>query len=357
MISCEKYCSDLSAYLDNELDADASGALRIHLEVCPACREVLEDLEATRGALGRTFTETMASAPPPPPAMRPAARKTGRLRWIAALGAVAAVLVIAVFHIYEPKEAAAADLLKQAAGRHLKLEDVEFFATVESELFQTLGRLFDVKPKKHTKPTYLRILAAAPDRLVIHDVENLNTREIKSGEVVGYRGQAAWKYDAKKGHVVVGKPDEITFGFLGGSTRIKKGPGQADLFKSLSWDFVRSMAENEDDQRITEITGPFDRRIGRRVFRIEPKPGDTGKTQWVWGRAVLTINPGENLIEKMVFDLDFSGVSLLRITLELAEANPGLADAVFDYRTYAPPDTPVVEKDPDEKKAAGKRQI
>lgn len=66
--------------------------------------------------------------------------------------------------------------------------------------------------------------------------------------------------------------------------------------------------------------------------------------------AVLTINPGENLIEKMVFDVDFSGVSLLRITLELAEANPGLADAVFDHRTYAPPGTPVVEKKPGEKR-------
>jgi len=345
MRSCEHYQEDLSALVDGELGSEAAGDLRHHLEVCADCRQVHEDIQTTRDTLGRTFAVAMASAPAAPPALStraPAARRGRllRLRWIAVAGVAAAVLVFALFNLFEVEEAAAADVLKMAADRHLDLEEYEFFATIDSEFFQVLGNIFDVKPKTSAGSTCLRILARAPDWFVIHEVENLNTRKVKAGEVVGFQGETAWKYDPEKGEVTFCKSGDMTFGFLGGKTRIKKG--HSNLFKLLSWDFYRSMADDQEHQQITEITGPFDRRIRRRVFRLQPKPKADGKKQWIWSKTDVTINPAENLVERMEFDINLTGISIFGVKIELAEANPGLSDAVFDHRTYTPPGTPVV---------------
>ena len=49
-------------------------------------------------------------------------------------------------------------------------------------------------------------------------------------------------------------------------------------------------------------------------------------------------------VEKMVFDVNLTGVSLLRIRLELAAVNPGLNDATFGHGAWVPEGTPVVRK-------------
>ena len=45
-------------------------------------------------------------------------------------------------------------------------------------------------------------------------------------------------------------------------------------------------------------------------------------------------------VEKMVFDVNLTGVSLLRIRLELAAVNPGLNDATFGHGAWVPEGTP-----------------
>lgn len=49
---CEQVRNELSAYLDGELALPEAAAVRDHVDACPACREVLEELRATIGLLG-----------------------------------------------------------------------------------------------------------------------------------------------------------------------------------------------------------------------------------------------------------------------------------------------------------------
>ena len=50
---CEQVRDHLSAYLDKELTADLSAAVRAHVDACPDCRSLLEDLRATSNLLRR----------------------------------------------------------------------------------------------------------------------------------------------------------------------------------------------------------------------------------------------------------------------------------------------------------------
>ncbi len=50
---CEQARGHLSAYLDKELTADLSAAVRAHLDTCPDCRRLFEDLRATVDLLAR----------------------------------------------------------------------------------------------------------------------------------------------------------------------------------------------------------------------------------------------------------------------------------------------------------------
>ena len=50
---CDQVREHLSAYLDRELTAELSAAVRAHLDACPDCRALLKDLRATADLLGR----------------------------------------------------------------------------------------------------------------------------------------------------------------------------------------------------------------------------------------------------------------------------------------------------------------
>ena len=52
-MKCQEICDNLSAYLDNELPAEQAAAVRIHLDQCAECREMLEELRATVDVLDR----------------------------------------------------------------------------------------------------------------------------------------------------------------------------------------------------------------------------------------------------------------------------------------------------------------
>lgn len=105
------HASELSAYLDGDVEAPVSGPIAEHLEACPECREVAGEL--------RRLTERLAAHPDPEPprdlwpevaarirreAPRPAARHAaqgparwwGRPVWLAPAAGLAALLVVVV---------------------------------------------------------------------------------------------------------------------------------------------------------------------------------------------------------------------------------------------------------------------
>jgi len=111
---CDQVRENLSAYLDRELTADLSAAVRAHLETCAECRALADDLRATvdllgrlplRAAPGHLADDVMreierrgilagSAAVEPPPQERTLPMRRARL-WPRAL-AVAATLALAI---------------------------------------------------------------------------------------------------------------------------------------------------------------------------------------------------------------------------------------------------------------------
>ena len=58
-------------------------------------------------------------------------------------------------------------------------------------------------------------------------------------------------------------------------------------------------------------------------------------------RTRVVIDPRADLIERVVFDVDFGGLSLLRLTSELVRIDQGLAAGVFDPRAYVTEEIPL----------------
>lgn len=66
--SCRKILTELSAYLDGELDATACDAVERHCQTCARCASIVEGLRRTHGICRR------AAALPLPPDVRARAR-------------------------------------------------------------------------------------------------------------------------------------------------------------------------------------------------------------------------------------------------------------------------------------------
>ena len=68
------------------------------------------------------------------------------------------------------------------------------------------------------------------------------------------------------------------------------------------------------------------------------------------GRSTITIDPEEDLIEKISMEITLIGFSLLTITVEVAELNPGIDPAMFRWQTQLPKDVKVIHDAAEEKK-------
>jgi anti-sigma factor RsiW len=122
-MTCELWGGKLDAYLDGELPATEERALRTHLQGCAGCAaESLERLQTKRAiqAAAQRFV--------PDPAFR--ARMQARLsaakparrsyRWFAALGAVAALLIVGTVFIARNRESARDQhLMSELADLHV----------------------------------------------------------------------------------------------------------------------------------------------------------------------------------------------------------------------------------------------
>jgi anti-sigma factor RsiW len=63
MTDCERNLEYISAYLDGELSAAEAAQLQSHLEVCPSCKALLEDLTAIRDNLAEGAVEGLPELP------------------------------------------------------------------------------------------------------------------------------------------------------------------------------------------------------------------------------------------------------------------------------------------------------
>jgi anti-sigma factor RsiW len=91
-MKCQEVCENLSAWLDNELDAATSAAMAAHLDRCEACRRQWRKLRALDAALGG-----LAAPVPPGLAEKVLARvkPPRRRQWLQSV-ALAACLVLGI---------------------------------------------------------------------------------------------------------------------------------------------------------------------------------------------------------------------------------------------------------------------
>lgn len=386
MTACQSVQERLSAYLDEELDATESAEVESHLERCRLCRNVLEELKESQRLLCDHFSRLIDRAPVPPGIVKESARqwnssgeterKKGGIMFKAAAAIIAALVVTVSVYIFpsKPSDASAAELIKLASQNYLNLEDVEVWVTPTSEALNLLETIFEIsekekkKPEEHGIPPF-RILLKAPNRFLVQFDAGPDPWKI-ADNLAGFDGENGWVYDKEKKQVFIQKSPKFEFNWGkndGMSTTFDIG--EQDLMKFLSWDFVERLYQEHDKYGVVEKTGPFARRIGRRVFEIinrepeekeeayetreesyEEREGESTLEKFFWSKAFITIDPEEGLIEKFDLDINFGGLSLLRMKVEVDRVNTGVAPAFFRYSHHVPKGTEVVEKEEEKEK-------
>jgi len=327
MTDCRDQEERLDALLDGELAGDERAALLEHVDACPACAETRDELERTRAALRRAFARTRAGAPPPPAALRPRKRRAA----LFALGglAAAAALVLALAVPRARLDASPAAVIQRAAERYGKFTDVELWVRVESQAAELLRRVFGAKQESAPAPEEVqRVLIRSPHYVLMQKTPDPRGPWRTDRPLEGFDGSRAWKWDPEKRGVRFEPPEGL-------SLKVEGAEGN-DLLQFLSWGFVRDLGQLQAECTLAEATGPSDERAGRRVFRLDPRPPEEGDRRWFWSSAVLTIDPGRDLIEKMVLDVTLAAVSLLRIHVEVAEVDQGMSPRFFSPRYHIP---------------------
>ncbi len=324
----------LSAWIDDELDPIERRALAARLATDERLRAELVGLERARAASHAACDEIRESAPPFPMALELALSPPAmpRPRWSRrflsrAAPIAATILVMAVVVMVGTRDAPATprSLLERAADGYAEFDDVELYVDFQSSALDFLQRLGDSKAEG----------GARSFRLEINKAGQYVMRQLKAGaveEVSGFDGRDHWTYRPGEGTTTAAASGPIKV-----KVTMNGADGtDADLFRFLSWDFVRDLKTNAAEIAMTEVTGPSDTRAGRRTFRLSPSPSKDGETRWAWTEATITIDPRRDLIEKFVLDVQFAAVSLLRVQIEVGRVDQHLRPAYFRLRSHAP---------------------
>jgi hypothetical protein len=342
-------CGDVQRGLDSLLGGEASEAEQLeierHIGDCGECRLTLSELVSLRSSLQQVFRATMASAPPVPERLLPR-RTTHRLRMGVVAGAAAALVVATLVLVLPQRRLDASPLatLKRAAGAYQRLDDVELWVSVESQAAQLLERLVS-KTTDQSDRTITRVFVRSPGLMLIQKLSDPRAPLSASEPIQGWDGRASWSYDPREGVVRLGAEPPISVSV---SDAGEQHPRNLDLMELLSWRLVRELNEANDSFTIEELTGPSDERCGRRVMRVSPKaatPDEDGVMKKLfWAGAQVTVDASQDRIEKLVVDVSFAGLSLLRFTVEVARYDQHYPAAFFDYRSHVPAKTPVVRE-------------
>ncbi|MFQ5654405.1 MAG: zf-HC2 domain-containing protein [Planctomycetota bacterium] len=374
MSACKEIRDQLSALLDAELAGGEAEAVEKHLESCERCGKLRSELAKTRQLLAATFRESIARAPAPSlPGVPSAPLRPGgldgagspatvsrhnRQRLIGALSGIAAIIIlggILSFFLQERVGATPTEVMRRAADRYLGLEDVELWITLESQAIDILEWIFGDGDESAGARTIERILIKAPNRFLLESTTDVRLDWGAGDGLSGWDGEVLWEYDPRERvvHACRPGPGELTFESEQGSESIDLA--EIDLLRFFSWDFVRQLNDAHSRFEVREISGPSSRRSGRRIIEVTPRPDEAEEGSEESGifmtKAILTIDPAEDLIEKMVIDVRLAVLSLVRLQIEVAAINQAVADSFFHYRAHVPAGTRIKEDPPPEKRA------
>ncbi|MCA8961440.1 MAG: zf-HC2 domain-containing protein [Planctomycetes bacterium] len=373
MNPCERILSLLSAYLDREVDASARTEVDRHLSDCAQCRDEYEALVTIRLATERMHADLIAAAPPMPDAVRRRLRdapgtmtepmndrpatenRRNLMRALTGIGLTAAAALIAIlFWPSTPARATPNELLRRASALLLRHDNHEFLVTPDSDAIELLKKIFDGGAKKEKEeeregdrdPGRFRLIVAAPNRFLADwDVRDDHV-ELGDG-LLAFDGKECWTYDADRHAIQLLEPPTLD------ARKIELESGEidlanADLMTFLSWGFIREMNEiGREDGSVLELTGPYEERIGHRVFEFDVRrlrdPSVAARDEQILEMRVrVTIDTRTELIERAVFELRLGGLSLLRLDAQLVRVDQVLPEGFFRYSTYARPDTEVL---------------
>lgn len=159
MNSCMEYASRIPLYVDGELTPEESEALFVHIEDCPDCQKLLEEMEAASARIRRSKPQLKApdhlrtsilrrinasQAPSGPPTL---VTKPARKLPYWSMSAVAASLLLAVgaMSLYHRSENHTELMLQTAVKTHRLLEQNALALDVSTDSPQTLANWFGDK--------------------------------------------------------------------------------------------------------------------------------------------------------------------------------------------------------------------
>ena len=378
MKACEKVSTRLSAYLDDELDDAARAEVSLHLEECEGCRKAFHELKATQGSLREHFAGWMTEAPPPPPnvldesqnwpptekAWPVQAGEKSRTRSIvmkSMTGIAAVVLLTLTFFFLIPGEkvvASPGELIKRAAENYLGWEDVELEISIHLSGLDPLARLSDDDDLDSDDLLgKMRLLLKAPHLVLFHSEGDTKGFPLVDG-LFGFDGEKSWTYDVKEKAVKMAGADpeseKLTISFNSENFKHESSfDKDANFMRFFSWDFMKQLNDKSDNLEIKEVTGPYDERVGHRVFEVKLQPKknvEDGKKgffeKMFWTRSRLTIDPEEEFIERYQLEVKFSFISLLSFEIEVVDKNRGYDASYFHWSSHVPEGTPVIKAPP-----------
>ena len=126
--NCKHLVPSIKAWLDGELEAEASGRLEQHLDTCEACRNAADDYRAISRRL-----QAVAAEPPPPPVVairrrieRVDAEKRRAIRLLQGVAAAAAAVLIVTTTLALWKESVSAE---EESARHDDVMEIVLSST------------------------------------------------------------------------------------------------------------------------------------------------------------------------------------------------------------------------------------
>jgi len=297
--------------------------------------------DEAREALAETFRRSIGDAPPPPALLLRKLDEAAPPRLFVrapALASAAAILLLAIGLGLVPQrevDASPSAVLARASSRFLELEDARLRMTMQSGALDFLLSLSDEHDPSRPgfRPTFW-MLMQKPNRFLVWGEELESTVETKL-QTSGFDGTTAWTYIEDENVVEI---QTVADGV---------GLGDLDLTEYLTFGFVRELqAQQEYD--IEEVTGPADRRAGRRSFQLERLGEEEGL---VFEEATITIDARTELIERYRVDLQLGPFSLMTFEIELDTINRGVDPRRFRFEQHVPDGVTVRHVEPDESSA------
>ncbi|MEM7166496.1 MAG: zf-HC2 domain-containing protein [Planctomycetota bacterium] len=386
-MKCDRVQQLLSAHLDGELDAQERLGIEQHLEACSGCRAAAGLIAAVSDESRQHFAAKLESAPPPPAhlmqrftdvsvvaSQRSKVRKL-MFRTMTGVGVAAAAMLVFMVIPRTSVGETPAQVAERACSHYLNLRNIELLVTPSSEAVQLLETIFDSDSKDADKEEAkgeadadekrqpldpFRVYLGAPNRVLV-DLYPDDDPTATDG-VIGFNGTDFWSYDAAANQLHLQTPgelnlDESELGNAGFDLE------NADLLAFLSWGFIQELNDASKDgkgHRLTEVTGPYERRIGHRAFefdlRRETGESDSDDKRFLEITVRVVIDPRSGLIEKTIFDVNLGGLSLIKLQAELVDVDQRLDAGMFDYQRHLKNDTKVIRDDEAEQSKAQRRK-